>query len=236
MAQVTLPTLNLGFKTTQNPTEVVSAIKLVLIMTVLTLAPAILIMMTGFTRILIVLSFLRQALGVQQMPPNQLLVGLSLFLTFFVMGPAFKDINQNSLQPYMNGTMNQDIAIENALVPLRKFMFNQTRDQDLALFIKLAQVEKPKTRADVPTLVLVPAFIVSELKTAFMIGLSILIIGLIISIFQALTQINENTLTFVPKMVVIAIVLILAGPWMLDTLSTYTVSLFDNISTVVRGP
>ena len=185
LAQVTLPTFNLGFKTSQSPTEVVNAIKLVMVMTVLTLAPAILIMMTGFTRILIVLSFLRQALGVQQMPPNQLLVGLSLFLTFFVMGPVFKDINQNSLVPYMNGTLSQDLAMENALVPLRKFMFNQTRDADLGLFIKLAQVEKPKTRADVPTLVLVPAFIVSELKTAFMIGFIIFLPFLIIDILAA---------------------------------------------------
>lgn len=185
MAQVTLPTLNLGFKTTENPAEVVTAIKLVLVMTVLTLAPAILIMMTGFTRILIVLSFLRQALGVQQMPPNQLLVGLSLFITFFVMGPAFTDINQNALQPYIAGKLNQDVALEAALMPLRKFMFNQTRDQDLALFIKLAKVEKPKTRADVPTLVLVPAFIISELKTSFMIGFIIFLPFLIIDILAA---------------------------------------------------
>lgn len=185
VAQVTLPTLNLGFKSTENPSEVVNAIKLVLIMTVLTLAPAILIMMTGFTRILIVLSFLRQALGVQQMPPNQLLVGLSLFLTFFVMGPAFKEVNQNALQPYIAGKLGQEVALEAALVPLRKFMFNQTRDHDLALFIKLAQVEKPKTRADVPTLVLVPAFIISELKTAFMIGFIIFLPFLIIDILAA---------------------------------------------------
>lgn len=184
-AQVTLPTFNMGFKTTQNPTEVVNAIKMVLVMTVLTLAPAILIMMTGFTRILIVLSFLRQALGVQQMPPNQLIVGLSLFLTFFVMGPSFKEINQKALQPYMAGTLPQDAAMDAALVPLRKFMFNQTRDLDLALFVKLAQVEKPKTRADVPTLVLVPAFIISELKTAFMIGFMVFLPFLIIDILAA---------------------------------------------------
>lgn len=184
-AQVTLPTVNLGFKNAQNPTEVVNAIKLVLIMTVLTLAPAILIMMTGFTRILIVLSFLRQALGIQQMPPNQLLVGLSLFLTFFVMGPAFKEINQKAIQPYLANTITQDVALDNTLAPLRRFMFNQTRDQDLALFIKMAQVEKPKTRADVPTLVLVPSFIVSELKTAFMIGFIIFLPFLIIDILAA---------------------------------------------------
>ena len=185
MAQVTLPTMNLGFKTTQNPTEVVNTVKMVLVMTVLTLAPAILIMMTGFTRILIVLSFLRQAIGVQQMPPNQMLVGLSLFLTFFIMGPAFTEINQKAIQPYMNNQLSQDQAIDYTLAPLRKFMFNQTRDQDLALFIKLAQVEKPKTRADVPTLVLVPSFIVSELKTAFMIGFIIFLPFLIIDILAA---------------------------------------------------
>ena len=184
-AQVTLPTFNMGFKTAQNPNEVVNAIKMVLVLTVLTLAPAILIMMTGFTRILIVLSFLRQALGVQQMPPNQLLVGLSLFLTFFVMGPAFTEINTKAVQPYMNGTISQDVALENTLGPLRRFMFNQTRDQDLALFVKLAQIEKPKTRADVPTLVLVPSFIISELKTAFMIGFIIFLPFLIIDILAA---------------------------------------------------
>ena len=184
-AQVTLPTLNMGFKTTQNPTEVVNAIKMVIVLTVLALAPAILIMMTGFTRILIVLSFLRQAMGVQQLPPNQLLVGLSLFLTLFVMGPAFTEINQKAVQPYLTGSLGQDQALENALVPLRRFMFSQTRDQDLALFVKLAKVEKPKTRADVPTIVLVPAFIVSELKTSFMIGFIIFLPFLIIDILAA---------------------------------------------------
>lgn len=180
--QVTLPTVNLGFKTTDNPNEVVNAIKLVLIMTVLTLAPAILIMMTGFTRIIIVLSFLRQAMGIQQMPPNQLLVGLSLFLTFFVMGPAFKEVNETGVQPYLAGKISQDVALENSLAPLRKFMFHQTRDTDLALFVKLAKIEAPKTRADVPTIVLVPAFVVSELKTAFQIGFIIFLPFLVIDI------------------------------------------------------
>lgn len=184
-SSVTLPTVNLGFKSTQNPTEIVSTIKLIIMMTVLTLAPAILIMMTGFTRILIVLSFLRQAMGVQQMPPNQLLVGLSLFLTFFVMQPAFKEINDKAVTPYVNGTISQDAAIDNALSPLRRFMFAQTRDQDLSLFVKMAHVEQPKTRADVPTLVLVPSFIVSELKTAFMIGFIIFLPFLIIDILAA---------------------------------------------------
>ncbi|MBY0452418.1 MAG: flagellar type III secretion system pore protein FliP [Bdellovibrionaceae bacterium] len=177
--------MSMGFKSTQNPAEVVNAIKMVLVLTVLTLAPAILIMMTGFTRILIVLSFLRQAMGVQQLPPNQLLVGLSLFLTFFVMQPAFIEINQKAVQPYLNGSLGQEQALENTLAPLRRFMFTQTRDQDLGLFVKLAKIEQPKTRADVPTIVLVPAFIVSELKTSFMIGFMIFLPFLIIDILAA---------------------------------------------------
>lgn len=184
-AQVTLPTMNLGFKTTDNPDEVVNAVKLILIMTVLTLAPAILIMMTGFTRIIIVFSFLRQAMGVQQMPPNQMLVGLALFLTFFVMQPAFNEMNTNGIQPYMAGKISQELAIENTLAPLRKFMFSQTRDADLALFLKLSKAEKPKTRADVSTMVLIPAFIVSELKTAFQIGFIIFLPFLVIDIVAA---------------------------------------------------
>lgn len=181
-AQMTLPTVNLGFKTTENPNEVVSAIRLILMLTVLTLAPAILIMMTSFTRIVIVFSFLRQAVGMPQLPPNQILVGLSLFLTLFIMGPAFKEINEKGLQPYLAGTLPQEQAINTSLAPLRKFMFDQTRENDLSLFVRLAKVENPKTRADVPTLVLVPAFILSELKTAFQIGFIIFLPFLVIDI------------------------------------------------------
>lgn len=181
-AQVTLPSVNLGFKTTDNPNEIVSAIKIIMVLTVLTLAPAILIMMTSFTRIIIVFSFLRQALGVNQMPPNQLLVGLSLFLTFFIMGPTFEELNTKGVQPFLAGKISQEVAITETLAPLRRFMFTQTRDQDLALFIKLAKVEKPKTRADVPTLALIPAFVLSELKTAFQIGFIIFLPFLVIDI------------------------------------------------------
>src|SRR5690242_13430165 len=131
---VTLPSVNLGFKTTENPNEVVNAIKIIMIMTVLTLAPAILIMMTSFTRIIIVLSFLRQALGTAQMPPNQLLVGLALFLTLFVMSPFLTKINSEALQPFIDGKISQEDALNKALGPIRGFMFNQTRDQDLGLF------------------------------------------------------------------------------------------------------
>jgi flagellar biosynthetic protein FliP len=185
MAQVTLPSVNLGFKTVDNPNEVVNTVKIILLLTVLSLAPAIMIMMTGFTRIIIVLSFLRQALGTPQMPPNQLLVGLALFLTFFIMRPAFEEINTKALRPYLAGTMSQDKAADAALVPLRRFMFAQTRNADLALFVKLSKIDKPKTRFDVPTMVLIPAFVISELKTAFQIGfiiyLPFLVIDMVVS-------------------------------------------------------
>lgn len=184
-AQVTLPSVNLGFKTTNNPGEVVNTVKIILMMTVLTLAPAILIMMTGFSRFIIVLSFLRQALGTQQMPPNQLLVGLALFLTFFVMRPAFEEVNVNALQPFLGNKINQEQAMDAALVPLRRFMFSQTRDADLGLFVKLAKMGTPKTRQDVPTTVLVPAFIISELKTAFQIGFIIYLPFLVIDMVIA---------------------------------------------------
>lgn len=182
---VTLPSVQLGLKSVNNPQEVVSTIKILMVMTVLTLAPAIMILMTSFTRIIIVFSFLRQALGTQQMPPNQLLVGLSLFLTFFIMGPAFDEVNSKAVQPYLEGKLPQEAALEAGLAPLRKFMFRQTKDEDLGLFVKLAKIQRPKTRADVPTTVLIPSFIISELKTAFFIGFVIYLPFLVIDMVIA---------------------------------------------------
>lgn len=184
-AQVTLPNVNLGFKSTNNPQEIVSAIKIIILLTVLTLAPAILIMMTAFTRIIIVLSFVRQALGTQQMPPNQLLVGLALFLTFFIMSPFFNKINSDALQPFLANQISQEQAVERSLAPIRVFMFHQTRAQDLELFVKLSKMDAPKTRADVPTPVLIPAFVLSELKTAFQIGFIIYLPFLVIDMVAA---------------------------------------------------
>jgi flagellar biosynthetic protein FliP len=167
---VTLPSLSLSFANNQKPTDVVAVLRIVMMLTVLSLAPAILIMMTSFTRIVVVLSFMRQALGTQQMPPNQLIVGLALFLSFFVMAPTFKTISSQSLEPYMNEKIDQKLAYEKAEAPLREFMFSQTREKDLELFLNLSKEVKPQNREGVPTYVLVPAFVISELKTAFQIG------------------------------------------------------------------
>lgn len=166
-----LPSLSLSFQNTgDKPADTVAILRIIIMLTVLTLAPAILIMMTSFTRIVVVLSFLRQALGTQQMPPNQLIVGLSLFLSFFVMAPTWKKISSEALEPYMAEKIDQKTAFTKAELPLREFMFNQTRESDLELFLSLSKEVKPKTREDVPTYVLIPSFVISELKTAFQIG------------------------------------------------------------------
>ncbi len=181
-----IPSINISMpKTGSNPNETVSALRILILFTVLSLAPAILIMMTSFTRIVVVLSFLRQALATQNMPPNQLIIGLSLFLTFFTMAPVWQDINANALGPYMAEKIGQDEAISRAEIPLRGFMFKQTREKDLMLFLELAKVQRPQTRRDVPTWVLIPSFMVSELKTAFQIGFMLYLPFLIIDMVVA---------------------------------------------------
>ncbi len=182
---LTIPSVNLGLQNTDNPQEVVGVLKILGVLTVLSIAPAILVLMTSFTRIVVVLSFIRQALGTQSLPPNQLIIGLSLFITFFIMSPIFNQINTNALQPYLAGTLPQDEALDSALLPLRGFMFNQTREADLALFARLAKIEQAKTRADIPTTVLIPAFVISELKTAFQIGFIIYLPFLVIDMVVA---------------------------------------------------
>ncbi len=167
---ITLPSLSLSFAESQKPSDLVSVLRIVMMMTVLTLAPAILIMMTSFTRIVVVLSFLRQALGTQNMPPNQLIIGLSMFLSFFVMAPTWSQISSNAIEPYLNEKIDQKTAFARGEAPLREFMFGQTREKDLELFLSLSKQAKPQNRTEVPTHVLVPAFVISELKTAFTIG------------------------------------------------------------------
>ncbi|WP_423799751.1 flagellar type III secretion system pore protein FliP [Neobacillus sp. SAB-20_R2A] len=174
-----------GINTSSEPQAVASSIKIILLLTVLSVAPAILLLMTSFTRIVIVLSFVRTSLGTQQMPPNQVIVGLALFLTMFVMGPIFSDINQHALQPLMDGKITQEQAFDTASKPLKEFMAKQTREKDLNLFLDYTKSEKPKTVQDIPLHVLVPAFAISELKTAFQMGFMIflpfLIIDMIVS-------------------------------------------------------
>ena len=144
---------------TQNPQNVSTAIQLMLLITVLSMAPAILVMVTSFTRIIVVLSLVRNAIGIPSLPPNQVMIGLALFLTAFVMAPAIKQINNEAVQPYLNGTLTQQEAYSRGEAPVRDFMLKQTRQQDLGLFLKLSGTEKPETVDDVPTYVLVLSLI-----------------------------------------------------------------------------
>jgi flagellar biosynthetic protein FliP len=159
-----------------------TALQFFLLLTVLSLVPAILMMVTSFVRITIVLSFVRNAIGAQQMPPNQVLVGLALFLSMFVMAPTWQRINADAVQPYMTNQMPADQAFDRGSQPLREFMFKQVRERDLALFIQVGNLPQPNTQADVPTYVLVPAFMISELKTAFQMGFMIMVPFLVIDI------------------------------------------------------
>ena len=182
-------------------TQASTAVQVLVLMTVLALAPSILIMMTGFTRILIVLGFIRNALGTPTMPPNQVLIGLSLFLTLFVMFPTVKAINTTAIQPYNKNEITQRQALSRAQVPLREFMFKQTNDSDLALFVKLSDMKRPETRKDIPTYVLVPAFLISELKTAFQIGFMIFIPFLIIDMVVSSTLMSMGMIMLPPVMI-----------------------------------
>ncbi|MFH0810803.1 MAG: flagellar type III secretion system pore protein FliP [Pseudomonadota bacterium] len=198
---ISIPTLSIGVKEANSPGEVSSVVQILLLLTVLSLAPAILIMMTSFTRLAVVLSFLRHAMGTQQMPPNQIILGLALFLTFFIMGPVFKQVNEQAIQPYMAEEITQEEAFTKALEPLRQFMFRQTRQKDLALFISLAHVARPHNSADVPSSVLIPAFCISELKTGFQIGFILYIPFLIVDMVVASILLSMGMMMLPPIMV-----------------------------------
>ncbi len=204
-AQLQVPQIPL----TDRPQDVAASLQILAMLTVLTLAPAILMLMTSFTRIVIVLSFVRQAIGTQMMPPNQVIVGLALFLTFFVMAPVIGDINQTALQPYAQGAITQQVALDRAQGPLRKFMFKQTRQKDLALFVSMAKMERPRRPDDIPTHVLIPAFIISELKTAFQIGFVIYLPFLVIDMVVASILMSMGMMMLPPIMISLPFKLIL---------------------------
>ena len=190
--------------------------------TLLTLAPSLLIMMTGFTRILIVLSFVRNALGTQQMPPNQVLVGFSLFLTLFVMAPTFDRVNERALQPYLDRSIPAKVALERAEQPIKGFMLRQTRASDLSLFVKLSREPAPRTRGDVALTTLVPAFMVSEIKTAFQVGFLIYIPFLIIDLVVASTLMSMGMMMLPPVLISLPfkiLLFVLVDGWSLITQS-----------------
>lgn len=196
-----LPTISVGVGKVSQPSDVSTVLQIFFMMTVLSLAPGLLIMTTSFTRIVVVLSFLRNAIGAQQSPSNQIIIGLSLFLTFFIMTPVWQQVNTDALKPYKAGVINQETAFKKAVVPVRKFMFSQVREKDIALFLSLSKTPRPTNPDDVPTITLIPAFMVSELRTAFQIGFLIYIPFLVVDMVVASVLMSMGMMMLPPVMI-----------------------------------
>lgn len=185
----------------ENPGDLSTALQILILLTVLTLAPAILILMTSFTRIVVSLSFIRNAIATNQMPPNQVLIGLALFLTFFIMAPVFMEAYTEGISPYLSGEIDLDTALTATMEPIREFMFTHTREKDLAIFLEIRGEPMPETKADVSTLTLIPAFVISELKTAFQIGFMIFIPFLVIDMIVASILMAMGMMMLPPVMI-----------------------------------
>ena len=195
-----LISINAGNASDQ-PEQLSVVLQIFVLMTVLSLAPAILVMLTSFTRIAIVLSVLRRAMGTQSMPPNQIVLGLSLFLTLFIMSPVWNTVNEEALQPYLQKKISQEQAFEKAMAPIRAFMVRHTREKDMALLIDIAKSQRPRTVADVPTTVLIPAFILSELKTAFQMAFMLYVPFLVIDMVVASVLLSMGMMMLPPIMI-----------------------------------
>jgi flagellar biosynthetic protein FliP len=193
--------LSIDLASGENPGKVSVTLQIFLLLTVLSLAPSILIMVTCFTRITIVLSLLRQAIGSNQLPPNQIIIGLALFLSFFIMTPVWQKVNQDALKPYLENKLTTTEALKNAEGPIRAFMFKQTREKDLSLMVEIAKLPRPKNIDEIPTSVLIPSFIISELKTAFQIGFMLYIPFLIIDMVVASVLLSMGMMMLPPVMV-----------------------------------
>jgi len=196
-----VPALTLSVAAVQGPQGLDAALRIVLLMTVISLAPALLVTLTSFTRIMIVLGFLRQALGTTQAPANQVLIGLSLFLTLVVMGPVLGRINADALQPLLAGQVDERQALAAAEGPLKEFMLGQTREKDIALFLELTHREAPDTPQQLPMLVVVPSFVISELKTAFQMGFVLFLPFLIIDMVVASVLMSMGMMMLPPVLI-----------------------------------
>lgn len=189
------------FFNTSNPANVSTSVKLLLMLTVLSLAPSILILMTCFTRIIIVLGFVRTSLATQQMPPTQVLIGLAMFMSFFIMAPTFQEVNKQALTPLFEEKITLEEAYEKASIPFKEFMSEHTRQKDLVLFLDYAQMDPPKSIQDIPLTALVPAFAISEMKTAFQIGFMIFIPFLVIDMIIASVLMSMGMMMLPPVMI-----------------------------------
>ncbi|HHT72474.1 MAG TPA: flagellar type III secretion system pore protein FliP [Firmicutes bacterium] len=198
---IPIPRIDIGVGLAESPGDVAASLQILLVLTILTLAPAILTLLTSFTRTVIVLSLLRNALGTNQVPPNQVLIGLALFLTAFIMAPTFSAVYSEAVVPYLNGELAFEEALSAGLEPIREFMFTHTREKDLEMFVDLRGEERPATRADVDTFTVIPAFVISELKTAFQLGFVIFVPFLVIDMIVASTLMAMGMLMLPPVMI-----------------------------------
>lgn len=198
---IALPTISVGVGKVTKPGDISVTLQILFLMTIISLAPGLLIMTTSFTRIVVVLSFLRNALGTQQSPSNQIVVSLALFLTFFIMSPVWQQVNNDALVPYKAQTITQEEAFKRAVAPMRKFMLSQAREKDLALFINISKLPRPKNADDIPTLTLIPAFIISELRTAFQIGFLVYIPFLVVDMVVASVLMSMGMMMLPPVMI-----------------------------------
>lgn len=193
-----IPLFDLTVRTPGSPVEVVESVRLLILLTVLSLVPAIMVMVTSFTRTVIVLSLVRTAVAAQNVPPNQVIIGLALFITLFTMTPTITALNNDALTPFLDGTINQEVALERAAVPLRAFMLQHTREADLALFLQATDSPPPQTPQDVSLNVLIPAFMISELKTAFQMGAILFIPFMVIDMVVASTLLSMGMFMLPP--------------------------------------
>lgn len=208
-AQTPIPGVNITVGQASSPQQVATTLQIIVLLTVLTLAPAILIMTTSFTRIIIILAFIRQALGTQQTPPNQILIGLALFLTFFVMEPVWSDVYNNAFTPYMNNRLTQSEALSRSAIPVKRFMQKFVREKDLMLFIRIARIPRPRNVDEVPFHVMVPAFIISELKSAFQIGFLLYVPFLVVDLVVASVLMSMGMMMLPPIMISLPLKLML---------------------------
>ena len=208
---VTMPIPKIAFDITPatGAKDVALSLQILFLLSILTLAPSIILMTTAFTRVVIVLDFVKRALSLQQMPPNQVIVGLSLFLTFFIMAPTLTEMNDKAFQPYIRGQISNQQFYDRGIAPLREFMFKQTREKDIALFVKLSKIEQPKNRNDIPTYCLIPAFMTSELKIAFEIGVFLFLPFIVIDMIIASVLMAMGMIMLPPIMISLPFKLIL---------------------------
>ncbi len=201
MGAVEIPTVNLSLSAPTEPQQLVNTLNIVIVLTLLVLAPSLVLVMTSFIRLIVVFSFLRQALGTQQTPPTQLLVSLALVLTLFIMEPMGKEAYQNGIKPYLDKKIGYEVAFDEAVKPFKQFMLRNTRESDLALFYRIRHLPNPKTEADVTLPVLLPAFMISELKTAFEIGFLIFLPFLVIDMVVSSVLMSMGMMMLPPVMI-----------------------------------